>query len=125
MKEKIIVVFIVIIIILFFCVKRKDNFTFPENNILYWPQYYYSFPYNEKNGGIWPPGMYNRLNYWSPGFYTGSGLSWTYRPGMGEKFWPRNRWIRQPVNSSYYNITNGDDYIHKGTASYSNPLFFQ
>lgn len=124
MYKIILVILIVLVLIFIYRKNTKDNFVFPENNMTYWPQYYYSFPYNHKNGGIWPPGMYNRLNYWSPGFYTGSGLSWENRPGMGEKYWPRNRWIRKPDASNYYNITNGDSWIHQGTASYNNPLFF-
>jgi len=120
----IILLAIAIIIIFMVTSNKRDNFTFSENNMLYWPQYYYSFPYNYKKSGIWPPGMYNKLNYWSPGFYTGSGLSWENRPGMGEKWWPRNRWIRKPIGGDYYNITNADDWIHDA-ASYQNKMFTQ
>lgn len=118
---------LVVILFLMGCFSKKDMFTFPENNMTYWPQYYYSFPYNYKNGGVWPPGMYNRLNYWSPGYYTGSGLVWENRPGMGEKWWPRNRWIMHSTSNSpnnYYNITNNDHWTHDA-ASYTNPAFFQ
>lgn len=122
------ILFIGITIALLLCfllIPKKDNFTFPDNNMTYWPQYYYSFPYNYKNGGVWPPGMYNRLNYWSPGFYTGTGIMWGNRPGMGEKWWPRNRWINHNTSpNSYYNITNSDDWIHDA-ADYSNSAFFQ
>lgn len=87
---------------------------FPENNTNMWPQFYSSFPYNYKYSGAWPPGMYSRLNYNSPGFYSGTGLSTNLRPGMGYKYWPRDRWIRnsQFGNDRYYNVTNNDIAIH-------------
>jgi len=101
----------------------KENLSFFHPvNTRYWPYYYYSFPYNYKYGGAWPPGMYSRLYFWSPGFYTGSGWTYYMRPGMGYKYWQRNVWIRN--NGSYYNVTNRDDYIHDA-ADYSNtPLSF-
>lgn len=123
MNSAILVIVVIVVVICIFAMKRrKDNFTFPENNMTYWPQYYYSFPYNYKNGGIWPPGMYNRLNFWSPGYYTGSGLSWENRPGMGEKWWPRNRWINHAASNSYYDLSNNGDWTHDA-ANYNNPLF--
>ena len=94
-------------------------------NIKYWPTYYYSFPYTQKQAGVWPPGMYSRLYYWSPGFYTGSGWQFQMRPGIGYKYWPRNRWIRKASGgahgkNSYYYVTNADDYIHNA-ANYNEP----
>lgn len=97
---------------------------FPTANTRYWPYYYYSFPYNYKYGGAWPPGMFSRLYYWSPGFYTGSSWSHYLRPGMGFKYWPRNRWIRHTSGGkdSYYYVKNRDDYIHNA-ANYAGPEF--
>jgi len=57
---------------LWLCYKseNKEGFdSFNEDNKSYWPQFYYSAPYNYKFGGAWPPGMYSKLYYWSPGFY--------------------------------------------------------
>lgn len=101
--------------------------SFGGENAKYWPSYYYSYPYNTKSGKPLPPGMYSRLHYWSPGYYTGSGWSYYMRPGMGHKSWPRNRWIRntQDGKNAYYYLTNRGDYIHKGTANYADtPLKF-
>lgn len=101
---------------------QRENMKYvPTQNTRYWPQYYYSFPYNYKYGGAWPPGMYSRLNYWSPGFYTGTGWSYYMRPGMGYKRWPRNRWIRNTTagKSTYYYLNNRDDTSHHA-ASYAN-----
>lgn len=123
MIEIVIVLFILIILIILVIRRSKDNFMFPNNN-MYWPQYYYSFPYNYENGGIWPPGMYNRLNFWSPGFYSGSGLSWGSRPGAVNELWPRNRWVNSPPSGKYYNITNNGDWVHDA-ANYRNNLFRQ
>ena len=93
---------------------------FPEENTRYWPQYYYSFPYNYKYGGAWPPGLYSRLYYWSPGYYTGTGWRYYMRPGIGYKYWPRNVWVRNTRGGkdSYYYLSNGGDYIHNA-ADYS------
>lgn len=94
---------------------RENMKLFRTENTRYWPQWYYSQPYNpESGGGAWPPGMYTRLRFWSPGFYTGTGWSYYLRPGMGYKFWPRNRWIRNVTNgkNSYYYLGQGDEYIH-------------
>jgi len=101
----------------------KENVSFfHSENTRYWPQYYYSFPYNYKYGGAWPPGMYSRLYFWSPGYYTGSGWSYYMRPGIGYKYWPRNRWIRHTSGGkqTYYYLGNRDDYVHSGTADYNN-----
>lgn len=97
----------------------------PEANTRYWPKYYYSFPYTYKYGGAWPPGMYSRLYFWSPGFYSGSGWQYYLRPGISYKYWPRNRWIRHTKNgkNSYYYVTNRDDYTHNA-ANYKNlPIY--
>lgn len=103
--------------------KEHMNF-FHSENTRYWPYYYYSFPYNYKYGGAWPPGMYSRLYYWAPGYYTGSGLSYHMRPGMGYKYWPRNRWIRHTKggNQTYYYITNRDEYTHSESNYADTPL---
>ena len=105
----------------------RENMTFfPSENTRYWPYYYYSFPYNYKYGGAWPPGMYSRLNYWSPGYYTGTGWSYYMRPGMGYDKWPRNRWIRNTQNGkrSYYFLSNRDDLTHD-SANYADlPLMY-
>lgn len=104
--------------------EKLDSFN--PVNTKYWPQYYYSFPYNEKAGGAWPPGMYSRLYYWSPGFYTGSGWSYYLRPGLKYKNYPRNRWVRNTRDGkhSYYYLSNGGDYQHDA-ADYTNlPLDF-
>lgn len=100
---------------------QRENLDFaPTQNTRYWPQYYYSFPYNYKYGGAWPPGMFSRLNFWSPGFYTGTGWSYYMRPGMGYKKWPRNVWLRNTTagGSNYYYINNRDDTTHNA-ASYA------
>jgi len=93
---------------------KKEIALFPDSNTNMWPYYYSSFPYNYKYGGAWPKGMYSRLNYKSPGFYSGTGLTTNLRPGMGYKYWPRDRWIRnsQFGNDRYYNVTNNDLAIH-------------
>nr|QBK86609.1 MAG: hypothetical protein LCMAC102_04040 [Marseillevirus LCMAC102] len=97
-----------------------------SENTRYWPYYYYSFPYNSKSGGAWPPGLFSRLYFWSPGFYTGTGWSYYMRPGMGYKNWPRHRWIRQTQNGnhSYYYVTNRDDYPHNAANYSDTPLQF-
>jgi hypothetical protein len=98
----------------------------PSQNTRLWPYYYYSFPYNYKYTGAWPPDMYSRLNYWSPGFYTGSGLSYYMRPGIGYKYWPRNRWIRHTTGgkNTYYMLTNRDEYTHNEGNYADTPLQF-
>jgi len=101
--------------------KEHLSFFHPVNT-RYWPYYYYSFPYNYKYGGAWPPGMYSRLYFWSPGYYTGSGWTYYMRPGMGYKYWQRNVWIRN--NGSYYNVTNRDDYKHDAADYANTPLSF-
>ena len=101
---------------------RENLSYFHPVNTRYWPFYYYSFPYNYKYGGAWPPGMYSRLYYWSPGFYTGSGLSYYMRPGIGYKWWPRNRWIRN--QGSYYYVTNRSDYTHNAADYGNTPLIW-
>jgi len=35
---------------------KEDMSYFHAENTRYWPYYYYSFPYNYKYGGAWPPG---------------------------------------------------------------------
>ncbi len=103
---------------------------FPKNKEKFskTPPLTYSQPYNYKYGGIWPPGMYSRLYYWSPGFYNGSGLSLQFRPGMENKTFPRNRWINKTNMGDsvpYYHVTNRDEYSHD-MANYAElPLRFR
>ncbi len=101
---------------------KEELSYFNPVNTRYWPYYYYSFPYNNKTSGAWPPGMYSRLYYWSPGFYTGSGWTHYMRPGMGQKYWPRNVWMRN--NGSYYFVKNRDDYKHDAADYANTPLTF-
>ena len=105
---------------------KKEIALFPDSNTNMWPYYYSSFPYNYKYGGAWPPGMYSRLNYRSPGFYSGTGLSTNLRPGMGYKYWPRDRWVRnsQFGDDRYYNVTNNDLAIHGATQYRDLPRLF-
>jgi len=91
-------------------------------NTRYWPYQYYSFPYNYKYGGAWPPGMYSRLYFWSPGFYSGTGWMYYMRPGMGYKYWQRNIWLKN--NGSYYNVTNRGDYVHDAADYANTPLTY-
>jgi len=113
---------VIIIFIALYCFKPKkeDLSYFSAENVRYWPYYYYSFPYNYEYGGAWPPGMFSRLYFWSPGYYTGSGQQYFMRPGMGYKYWPRNQWIRQTRDgdNSYYYLSNRQDYV-KNAADYS------
>lgn len=100
---------------------REGMDFFQENNTRLWQRYYYAFPYNHKYGGAWPPNMFSRLTYLSPGFYTtGNGMSYQMRPGMGYKWWPRNRWVRS--KGDYYLLVSDADYVHDA-ANYSNPAF--
>ncbi len=116
---------IVIIIVVIYCLnnnsKEKLKF-FDTINTRYWPQYYYSFPYSYKYGGTFPTGMYSRLKFWSPGFYSGSGLRYDLRPDLHIKYWPRNRWINN--NNSYYNIYNDGDYKHNAANYTPLPLHY-
>lgn len=73
-------------------------------NTDYWPYYYYSTPYQYRDGGAWPPGMQSRLYNWQPGFAT-SGWSYWLRPGITYDRWPRNRWVKN--NGNYFFINNG------------------
>jgi hypothetical protein len=84
-------------------------------DIRQWPYYYYTLPYRYESGGAWPPGMYNRLAQWQPG-YDVTGWSYDMRPGFGFKNWPRNRWVKN--DGRHYYINNGgekdriSDYYH-------------
>ena len=103
---------------------REGMKYFRSENTRLWPYYYYSQPYNpESGGGAWPKGMYSRLRNWSPGFYTTGFWQHHMRPGMGYKYWPRNRWVRhqtQGRDSSYYYLGNGDDWTHRVNSLPSN-----
>lgn len=82
---------------------EKLSFSGPVNT-QDWPYYRYNSIYQGKDGGIWPSGMLNRLNNWSPGFDT-SGWSIALRPSVTYDRWARNRWVRQ--NDRFYYINNG------------------
>ena len=84
-------------------VPEKEAYSLDVVNTNYWPHRFYSLPYHKKYAGSWPPGMYSRLHYWMPGFYT-SGWSYYLRPGIGYLSWPQTRWVRH--QGSYYYITN-------------------
>lgn len=124
MNEKYLIVVAILVCALFFtifivqCIKRKkehshyiENYEGPVNNKL-WPSSYYSTPYNYKYGGAWPPGLYSRLHYWTPTFFIGSGLGYSFRPGVGYRRdgWARNLWIRN--NNDKYFVSNRDDDSH-------------
>jgi hypothetical protein len=49
----------------------------------------------------WPPGLFNRLYYWYPGFYT-SGMSWWLRPM--QRYGKQAFWVKS--NGNYYYIRN-------------------
>jgi hypothetical protein len=83
---------------------EKFSFFHPVN-YRYWPQYYYSFPYQYQTQGAWPPGMYTSLTQWQPTFSTGSGWNLALRPGVNYKAWQRGRWVKN--NGKYYFINNG------------------
>nr|QBK85716.1 MAG: hypothetical protein LCMAC101_03110 [Marseillevirus LCMAC101] len=106
---------------------KKNISVFPEVNTNIWPQYNYSFPYNYKYAGAWAPAMYSRLRYRSPGFYSGTALSVSLRPGIGNKYWSRDHWIRntQFGDKRYFNVTNADDYIHDQSNYDGLPQLFQ
>lgn len=84
-----------------------ENYTPLTNPIdyKYWPQYYYSYPYHYKQGAAWPPSMFSRLTYWTPGFQT-SGWRLATRPGIYHGHWPRSRWVTD--NNKFYFINNND-----------------
>ncbi len=112
-------IFVVLVVMYFRNRKKKEGFTYNQPvNTKYWPFHYYSFPYMNKHGGAWPPGMFSRLYYQSPTFHIGSGLSTDFRPGVqfNPTGWPRHRWIKQ--KGGYNTITNSDDYLH-GAADYA------
>lgn len=68
-----------------------------------------SYPYTST--GTTPRGMYNRMNYVSPGFYSGSGLKRQLRPGVYHKHHhPRNQWLLH--NGKYHSISNLGDLYH-------------
>lgn len=107
--------------------QSRENFSyFHPINSRYFPYMYYSFPYNYKYGGAWPPGLFSRLYFWTPGYYIGTGWSYYMRPGMGYSKWPRNRWIRNTQNGkdAYYYVSNRDDYIHDAANYEKAPLIF-
>ena len=94
---------------------REGMKYFRSENTRMWPYYYYSQPYNvESGGGAWPPSMYTRLRNWSPGYYTTGFWQYHMRPGMGYKYWPRNRWVRHRTQgkNSYFYLGNGDAWTH-------------
>jgi len=107
------IVIIIIIIVVYYSRPSKENFdSYYAQNVRLWPQNVYSLPFNPEYGEGWPANMYSRSYYWSPSFYTGSGLTYYYRPTS--YFDPykitRNRWIRN--NGKYFNVSNRLDYIN-------------
>jgi hypothetical protein len=84
---------------------EHESFTYfhPVNN-RYWPKYFYSYPYQYKQGEPWPPGMFSRLYQWSPGFYT-SGWQTLLRPGITQTVLPRSQWVK---NNNHYFFINND-----------------
>jgi hypothetical protein len=67
-----------------------------------------SYPYTST--GIVPRGSFNRMNYSSPGFYTGSGLIRELRPGIRYKHYPRNKWLKH--NGRFHHISNFGELRH-------------
>jgi hypothetical protein len=78
-------------------------------NIRYWPWYYYSIPYEYRDSGAWPPGMYTRMNNWYPGYSTGTGWNFQMRPGVHNKAWPRDRWVKKNLNRYFINNGTSED----------------
>lgn len=83
-----------------------DVKTFDPVYTRYWPHYHYTFPYENTEGGSWPPNMHTRYYNWQPGYDT-SGWSFWMRPGMSYTQWPRNRWVQKL--GGHYTIDNGKD----------------
>lgn len=86
----------------------------------YWPYQYYSYPYHFAHGGIWPRGMYSRLHYFSPGFYTTTGYSRDLRPGIQYPEWPRARWVRH--NGTRYFINNRANGTQMNSSEDTKPI---
>lgn len=61
--------------------------------------YYSSYP---SHGAGYPTVLYNRLNLWSPGFYSGSGWVYYVRPGIShDTHWPNGWWLRHTHGGKY------------------------
>lgn len=84
---------------------QEDLSFYHPVNTEYWPNYYYTTPYQYRQGGAWPPNMQSRLYNWQPGFGSGTGWSYWLRPGITYDRWPRNRWVKQ--NGKFFYINNG------------------
>ncbi len=88
----------------------------------------YSAPYNYKFGASWLSNLYTRMNHFNTSYYSGSGLSLVYRPGMEPKIFPRNRWLNKTHLGSgdqFYTLGNRDSYKHD-MANYAElPLRFR
>jgi hypothetical protein len=88
--------------------ENKESFSFfSPINARYWPQYYYSFPFTNTTQGSWPPGMYTNQTDIEPGYSSGSGWKYAFRPGVSFKAWQRSRWVKN--NGMYYFINNGTE----------------
>lgn len=85
-----------------YLIKTPQKEEYRTLNQTYWPQYYYSNPYQHYHGRVWPKGMFSRMRLWSPGFHT-SGWMYQMRPGLKYRH-PRSRWVRN--NNSYYYLNN-------------------
>lgn len=71
---------------------------------------------HSRDNYVWSDNLFTRMNFVSPGYYTGSGLRYQKRPGTPTKLPPRNSWSRKM--SRYYALTNAGDWTHDA-ANYS------
>lgn len=76
------------------------RYEFPSNTS-FWPKWYYRSPYFKGLEGTWPPNMFSKTRFWSPSFYTGSGLQYFLRPGIKDQNYPRFRWTRDNGTHNY------------------------
>lgn len=119
-------IFIVAIVVILLFVTKSSHETFTTKsssfspiNTRYLSQNYYGFPFNRKYGEGWPQGLYSKLYYWSPSYFTvGSGMVYYYRPTAEWNPYSitRNRWVRN--NGGYYNVSNRTDYINDAADYY-------
>lgn len=107
------VILAIVLVFLFIIFWKKDDdkegmlFSNPIDK-LYWPYYYYTYPYHYVNNtGAFPPGLHSRLYEWGPNYASGSGWGWWLRPGSHYEHWPRSVWVRK--NNKHYFINNGID----------------
>ena len=83
---------------------------FPLNSS-FWPQWYYRSPHYKGIEGTWPPNMFSKTRFWSPTFYTGSGLQYYLRPGVKDNNYPRFRWKND--NGRYDYVFGDIDQEHE------------